>query len=627
MFLFSPFSLSLFEGARDSAEKVVERWKEMVKGCIGTTMPQYFASADSQLDDALPKASPQHVLSPDSVDNAPLSGSGIEADVQDISAAEENIAAAPPVSAVETEPTAATEEPEADPEEQKPAAGVGKAPKARAGRGRGAAGRGSPRGAGRGRGRKKRGGSAGRGRGRPPTISYAELLCQGIETADDLLKEKEGSKPAGTSSAAEGSVPPIRIAIRNGVKVLPVEDRGPEKAKPKRPSVDSTDSEDNKPLSEIRNEVLKGNNEEEEETDVEMKDDDKGQKETEEKTAIVAEEEESGAEKAVADDDDDDEIVVHPKKKSKKRIIDDASEDEERTAEPPAKKTADALPKSDAASAEEEEAKKKKDDEKRGREAEDERKRHKSKEGEKRKDRKDSHGDKGKTKDKDKDRERDKSRHKSGSRDKDRDRDKHRDKDKKSRDRDRDRERERERDKDRRKGTGGEADEKDRRKEQQAERDRATLDKVKPLSAEGMAKIPRRTSATPVSFLDALGSADSDVGEGRRPSIAKTKSRGFRNTGLLDETIKPPGIAGKRTTEVGKKHSSAAAVPDPIDLKKNVKVSPSSLPPSGDRPGGIKLISPKRRKRTSFFRFFCFVFWGARFNAVFRKVCFCGGVW
>lgn len=62
--------------------------------------------------------------------------------------------------------------------------------------------------------------------------------------------------------------------------------------------------------------------------------------------------------------------------------------------------------------------------------------------------------------------------------------------------REREREREKRREKERR-----ERKDKDR---DQLEKDRSTLEKVKPLSIDGMAKIPKK----PASFLDALGSAD-----------------------------------------------------------------------------------------------------------------------
>lgn len=198
------------------------------------------------------------------------------------------------------------------------------------------------------------------------------------------------------------------------------------------------------------------------------------------------------------------------------------------------------------------------------------------------------------SKDKDKDR-RDKDRSKSSS--------SSRDKKSSSRDKEKERERSREKEKER---------EKERKnKEKQESEDKATLEKVKPHSADGLAKIPRKQA----SFLDALGSADSELNEAKKPSVKTYKSRGFRNTGLLDEPTKLPGVAGKKPAGAEKKGvvgglaggsalspSGGLKRPSPLDdlpssqPDKRVRSSVSSSPLNADKPGGVKLISPKRRK-------------------------------
>ncbi|ROT74340.1 Serine/threonine-protein phosphatase 1 regulatory subunit 10 [Penaeus vannamei] len=196
------------------------------------------------------------------------------------------------------------------------------------------------------------------------------------------------------------------------------------------------------------------------------------------------------------------------------------------------------------------------------------------------------------SKDKDKDR-RDKDRSKSSS---------SRDKKSSSRDKEKERERSREKEKER---------EKERKnKEKQESEVKATLEKVKPHSADGLAKIPRKQA----SFLDALGSADSELNEAKKPSVKTYKSRGFRNTGLLDEPTKLPGVAGKKPAGAEKKGvvgglaggsalspSGGLKRPSPLDdlassqPDKRVRSSVSSSPLNADKPGGVKLISPKRR--------------------------------
>ena len=187
----------------------------------------------------------------------------------------------------------------------------------------------------------------------------------------------------------------------------------------------------------------------------------------------------------------------------------------------------------------------------------------------------------------------------------------------KERDRERDRERERRKEKERR--------ERKEREQYEKEKTKSTLEKagIKSLSTDGLAKIPKK----PASFLDALGSADtSGESQIKKPPV-KVKSHGFRSTGLMDTTApKAPGIAGKRTistslssgdgalklndkygiTSSGKHGGSDALkalnkrpledAATAVGGDKRFKSTISSQPLSSDRPGGVKLISPKRRK-------------------------------
>ncbi|XP_047735740.1 uncharacterized protein DDB_G0284459, partial [Hyalella azteca] len=170
----------------------------------------------------------------------------------------------------------------------------------------------------------------------------------------------------------------------------------------------------------------------------------------------------------------------------------------------------------------------------------------------------------------------------------------------KERDREKERERERRKEKERK-------ERKDKDKDQ-SEKDRSTLEKVKPLSTDGMAKIPKR----PPSFLDALGSADPGESQIKRPPV-KVKTSSFRSIGVLEPkrtsalTSGPsappasrPPYGGQSTTGVPRKpEADRPAAKRPLDLPtigadKRLKTTISSTPLSGDRPGGAKLISPKR---------------------------------
>ena len=216
------------------------------------------------------------------------------------------------------------------------------------------------------------------------------------------------------------------------------------------------------------------------------------------------------------------------------------------------------------------------------------------------------------------DKDRDRSRHSSGSsssssKKSSKDKDRHRSESDKKRDRDYDRKSSSDRDRkyyDKEREKRREKERKERReREQQQEKDKSTMDKIlKPLKTDGMAKIPKK----PPSFMDALGSADPSRGSSgesqiKKPPI-KVKSSNFRSTGLLDSTAaKGPGIAGKRTTG-----GSGSLPANSSGLKLNDKYGGNKRPlddqsasssdkrfksaQMGDRPGGIKLISPKRRK-------------------------------
>ena len=249
---------------------------------------------------------------------------------------------------------------------------------------------------------------------------------------------------------------------------------------------------------------------------------------------------------------------------------------------------------------------------------------------------KDRSTDKDKKSSKDRDRDRDKDKHR--SKDDDRKRDRHhssssksrkhhssdKDKDRRDRDKHRDKERDRDRDRDRDRGSSSSSSSKsssDKDQHKQADKDRATLEKVRPLSTDGLAKIPRKAPGQksgapqePMSFLAALGAADPNAEKEKKNkySLVKTKtSKNFRSTGLLDEPT--PGPAGK-------KGSSGMSLPSqtaPNALKRahssdstaavggDKRFKPSTVASAPDRPGGIKLISPKRRK---WFRERIFVF-------------------
>ncbi|RXG58986.1 Serine/threonine-protein phosphatase 1 regulatory subunit 10 [Armadillidium vulgare] len=510
-------------------------------------------------------------------------------------------------------------------------------PKLKIGRGRGSPGRGSQRGVCRGRARRKRGSSG------DIDSTYSESQDKTSSRHRNTSGSSASSSSSGTSSGnseeekpspKEGAVPPLRITIRNGVKVLRTDSNEGEMdlGKKKRPSIESTDSDDNKPLSIIKEECQKSSSSPPPQN---YSDEKKDSNLTNEEDASVNDKKGnlstiSNENVSVKDEEDDEEEIIKKRKKGKRGIMiygsdDDDDEEAQNISNKKSKLSDEEKQIKLKREPSESEPKKKKDDSKVKLKDESE-----IKENEKKRERKTSNNeknkikvdkdekrnkDKEKYKERDKERDKDRSKHKS-SKDRDKDRDRERDKDKdRNRDKYRDREKERDRDKDKK---GDKKREKERRRDsyekdrdnkrkEQLERDKATLDKVKPLSTQGLSKIPRKTpsslsspksSSTPVSFLDALGSADSELEavEGKRSSsssIIKTKSRGFRNTGLLDETIKPPGVAGKRTETVKQKPS---ALPPPISSASSstIKASPSSAPPMGDRPGGVKLISPKR---------------------------------
>lgn len=179
---------------------------------------------------------------------------------------------------------------------------------------------------------------------------------------------------------------------------------------------------------------------------------------------------------------------------------------------------------------------------------------------------------------------------------KDKDRDKERSKSSSSRDKDKGSSKDKGRDKTK------EDKHDEKKKEEQENEVKATLEKVKPLSADGLAKIPKRS--TPSSFLAALGAAD-EFPDSKKPSVKTYKSRGFRNTGLLEEPTKPPGKKASGNGTAEKKTTLGSGTqglkrPSPLDEvvatlpDKRMKSSVSSSPVTSDKPGGIKLISPKR---------------------------------
>ena len=437
-------------------------------------------------------------------------------------------------------------------------------PKSRRGRGRGASR--SSRGAtARGRGRRKRGGaSRGRGKG---NLSYADLLSEEIECPAE--EEEINSSPDTIQSPTLKGRPARKTRGNKKIRL----------------SLDSTDSDDSKPLSMLKEEMVSS------ETEIIIS---KLSPEKKEEVDIR-----SDKLKPVERKEDAIEIVKQ-EPKSQESVKNKISSESDVEIETKSRKSRES------------EEKHKLNDDKKNKHKSYKRERSREEEKEKNKDgvrerRLSSSDSKYKDKDRSKERDRDRDKHKGRSSDKsrERDRDKHRS-EKEKRERAKGKSNSDKKSKDRDKEKSKDGDHKDQNKDgkkDQAERDRDTLNKVKPLSIDGLAKIPRKTSSintAGVSFMDALGSADSDVSENSKRSTVKVKARGFRSTGLMDEHIKPPGVAGKRSIDVTATSSSDQSAilsqkkvlnASPID-KKSTKAQATNL----ERLGGIKLISPKRRK-------------------------------
>lgn len=230
------------------------------------------------------------------------------------------------------------------------------------------------------------------------------------------------------------------------------------------------------------------------------------------------------------------------------------------------------------------------------------------------------------------------SRHKTSSRsrdDKDRHRDKGKDKDRdKSKDTDKDKQkmngalkssssksgkdkkdhREREKDK-------GKTEEKD--KEKQTEKDNSTLEKLKPPTIEKLGRIPKKVVPVEEKSNDGLESKKKAFSVGirkdkeneERPKTVKVFNSKMRSTGL-EEEVKP---APPRSATANKKPTPSVQLPtipqkrpsppkdirDPIlPPEKKLKLDKIDVP---ERPGAIKLIPPKPKRKFSELLLFIFI--------------------
>lgn len=262
------------------------------------------------------------------------------------------------------------------------------------------------------------------------------------------------------------------------------------------------------------------------------------------------------------------------------------------------------------------------------------------------------HKEKEKRDSRDSDRDKKRSDHKSHKSDKDRDRDKDRDKDKsKSKDSSRDKGKDYDKIKSREKDSKSK-DPKSTEKslsaaekaQIQADKDKDTLERLKTPAISLLGKIPKKPQNANTSLTTGASSpspANKQTEEAKKLEIKRPEARGpkerpktvktfnskFRSTGL-EEGIKPPpprGVIKKKTEE------KKPAVKPEISLK-----HPSSSPKDGsppekkskvaeiieakkdkilDKPGGIKLIPPKPKRKlsvlinNSFHCNFYFIFW------------------
>lgn len=199
----------------------------------------------------------------------------------------------------------------------------------------------------------------------------------------------------------------------------------------------------------------------------------------------------------------------------------------------------------------------------------------------------------------------------SSSSSKDRDRDKHRDKDrhkdKKHRDKDH-----------RSNGSIKSSSGSSKDKEKQAEKDKATLAKIQPQSIDKLGKIPKKLAGSsdksktdkkpeesPHKHKPSMSIEVRKKGEGDRPKTVKVFNSKLRSTGL-EEAPKPP----PSRTAVKK---SPATLPSVMPVKRPSPSREAPPPPEKkiklpdheekhDKPGGIKLIPPKPKRK--YFLFF-----------------------
>lgn len=215
---------------------------------------------------------------------------------------------------------------------------------------------------------------------------------------------------------------------------------------------------------------------------------------------------------------------------------------------------------------------------------------------------------------------------KSSSRDKHRDKDKSSSsKDKKSSSSSRDKDR---RDKDKHRSNGSlkssssssSSKSKDRKesKEKQAEKDKDTLSKVLPQNMQKLARIPKKPSeektkeSTDKSKKDKNFSIEPRKPGEERPRTVKVFNAKMRSTGLEEEVKPPPPRTGKKPTPSVTLPSIPQKRPSP---SKDIPIIPEKKPKieMPERPGAIKLIPPKPKRKLHRYMYLTFLYFSGGF--------------
>lgn len=231
----------------------------------------------------------------------------------------------------------------------------------------------------------------------------------------------------------------------------------------------------------------------------------------------------------------------------------------------------------------------------------------------------------------------------------------------KDRDRDRDRERHKSKDKDKDgKDKDNEKDKEDKEKAVQAEKDKDTLSKVLPPSIDKLGKIPRKPkeendssssssnkaspiTTTSITIPSKKASMSIEVRRDieNRPKTVKTYNSQFRSHGLAEEAPPPPSRKGlkkpisqsipgttimssitlKRTSPPPNSLSISSSTSPPPSTGSTSSISKDSQPQekkikidlnpstnSNEKPGAIKLIAPKPKRKFFFDNIFNFFF-------------------